>query len=266
MSPVRFLSIAGTDPSGGAGQSADLKTASALGAYTASVLTAIVAQNTCGVREVMPLPEAIIRAQLAAVFEDVAIDSVKIGMVGDLVTARLIREFIEHYQPAHVVLDPVMVAKSGDMLVDREGFQAVRDVLIPIADVITPNLPEAAVLLDTPIPADQQAMEAILPALGALGADVVVLKGGYLEGTHCNDLVHTSEGSHWLEAPRIATRALHGSGCTLASAIAALLPACDTPIEAIRQAKNYMSHALKAADRLDIGRGQGPAHHFHAWW
>ncbi|WP_438765101.1 bifunctional hydroxymethylpyrimidine kinase/phosphomethylpyrimidine kinase [Kushneria sp. TE3] len=266
MRPIRFLSIAGTDPSGGAGQSADIKAASALGAYTTSVLTAVLAQNTCGVRDVMALPQRLIRSQLDAVFEDIAIDCVKIGMVSDLDTARLIREFIERYRPAHVVLDPVMVAKSGDMLVDRDGFHAVRDVLIPIADVITPNLPEAAVLLDTDIPSDHDAMEAMLPKLGALGCDIVVLKGGYLKGDVSNDLVLTPDGTHWLEAPRIATRSLHGSGCTLASAIAALLPRHDTPIEAIRQAKVYMSQALEAADRLNIGKGQGPAHHFHAWW
>ncbi|GHC24714.1 hydroxymethylpyrimidine/phosphomethylpyrimidine kinase [Kushneria pakistanensis] len=266
MRATRFLCIAGTDPSGGAGQSADLKTASALGAYATSVLTAVVAQNTCGVRSVLPLPENVIRAQLDAVFEDIDIDCVKIGMVSDLTTARLIREFIERYRPAHVVLDPVMVAKSGDMLVDREGFHAVRDVLIPIADVITPNLPEAAVLLESDIPASHEEMAALLPGLSVLGADTVVLKGGYLHGETSNDLVHTPQGNHWLEAPRIETRALHGSGCTLASAIAALLPRHDTPIEAIRQAKTYMTQALTAAERLDIGKGQGPVHHFHAWW
>lgn len=266
MRPTHFLSIAGTDPSGGAGQSADIKTASALGAYTTSVLTAVLAQNTCGVREVMALPQPLIRAQLNAVFEDIDIDCVKIGMVSDLATARLIREFIERYRPAHVVLDPVMVAKSGDMLVDRDGFHAVRDVLIPMADVITPNLPEAAVLLDTDIPASHDDMEAILPGLGALGSDIVVLKGGYLAGEVSNDLVLTLDGTHWLEAERVRTRSLHGSGCTLASAIAALLPRHDTPIEAIRAAKAYMTRALKAADRLEVGQGQGPAHHFHDWW
>ncbi|MFC0337806.1 hydroxymethylpyrimidine/phosphomethylpyrimidine kinase [Kushneria avicenniae] len=266
MRPIRFLSIAGTDPSGGAGQSADLKTASALGAYTTSVLTTVLAQNTCGVRKVMPLPQAMIRAQLEAVFDDIAIDCVKIGMVSDLDTARLIQEFIERYQPAHVVLDPVMVAKSGDMLVDRDGFHAVRDVLIPVADVITPNLPEAAVLLDTDIPSNHEEMAAMMPALGTLGSDIVVLKGGYLTGDVSNDLVLTPEETHWLESPRVHTRSLHGSGCTLASAIAALLPRHDTPIEAIRQAKAYMTRALETADRLEVGQGQGPAHHFHAWW
>lgn len=266
MRSIRFLSIAGTDPSGGAGQSADLKAASALGAYTTSVLTTVLAQNTCGVREVMPLPQAMIRAQLDAVFDDIAIDCVKIGMVGDLDTAHLIREFIERYQPAHVVLDPVMVAKSGDMLVDRDGFHAVRDILIPVADVITPNLPEAAVLLETDIPENHEGMEAMLPGLGALGCDIVVLKGGYLAGEVSNDLVLTPDATHWLEAPRIMTRSLHGSGCTLASAIAALLPRHDTPIEAIREAKVYMTRALAAAERLEVGKGQGPVHHFHAWW
>lgn len=264
--PVRFLSIAGTDPGGGAGQSADIKTASALGAWATSVLTAVVAQNTCGVRAVEPLSPSIIRAQLEAVFEDIPPDCVKIGMVNDPVTARLIGEFIERYRPPWVVLDPVMVAKSGDMLVDRAGFHAVRDVLIPIADVITPNLPEAAVLLDVPVPESSEDMAQMMPALKRLGADYVVLKGGHLTGAWCNDLVATPEGERWLEAPRIDTRTVHGSGCTLASAIAALLPESETPLAAIEEAKRYMSRALEAGERLEIGQGQGPAHHFHAWW
>ncbi|MFC0267695.1 bifunctional hydroxymethylpyrimidine kinase/phosphomethylpyrimidine kinase [Kushneria aurantia] len=264
--PARFLSIAGTDPSGGAGQSADIKTASALGAFATSVVTAVVAQNTCGVRDIMPLPHSILRAQLDAVFEDIAPDSVKIGMVADSATARLVREYLERYRPKHVVLDPVMVAKSGDRLVDDDGFHAVRDILIPVADIITPNLPEAAMLLDRPVPADRAAMQALASGLSTLGATMVVLKGGYLSGAHSDDLVIMPNQQQWLEAPRIDTRSLHGSGCTLSSAIAALLPVSDSPLTAMREAKAYMSGALKRADSLKVGHGQGPAHHFFRWW
>lgn len=262
----RLLTIAGTDPSGGAGQSADMKTFSALGAYATSVITAVVAQNTRGVRDVLPMPQPMIRAQLDAVFEDIALDGVKIGMVADTITARIIREAIEHYRPPFVVLDPVMVAKSGDVLVDDDGIRAVRELLVPISDVITPNLPEAAVLLDEPVPDTPAAMSALLPRLAALGAPNVLLKGGHLQGERCDDLFHDGDGEHQLPARRIPTRSLHGAGCTLASAIAALRPRHDGWLATVREARQYMTQALEQADRLGVGHGQGPLHHFHAWW
>ncbi|OHV08360.1 bifunctional hydroxymethylpyrimidine kinase/phosphomethylpyrimidine kinase [Kushneria phosphatilytica] len=262
----RLLTIAGTDPSGGAGQSADMKTFSALGAYATSVVTAVVAQNTCGVHDVLPMPSHMIRAQLAAVFEDVALDGVKIGMVADTDTAQAICEAIEHYRPPFVVLDPVMVAKSGDILVDSDGIKAVREWLIPISDVITPNLPEAAVLLDDTTPDSPEAMSAMLPRLAELGAPNILLKGGHLPGDRCDDLFHDRDGEHRLEARRIPTRALHGAGCTMASAIAALRPHHESWLASVREARQYMTQALEQADRLGVGRGQGPLHHFHAWW
>ncbi|WP_106476577.1 bifunctional hydroxymethylpyrimidine kinase/phosphomethylpyrimidine kinase [Phytohalomonas tamaricis] len=266
MRAPKLLTIAGTDPSGGAGQSADIKTFSALGAYATSVVTAVLAQNTCGVRDILPLPVEMIRAQLDSVFDDITIDAVKIGMIGDLATARVVRDALERYQPRFVILDPVMVAKSGDILVDRDGLRAVREVLIPIADVITPNLPEGAVLLDTDTPESYVEMEAMLPRLAELGAGNVLLKGGHLRDTRADDILWTPQGTHWIGAERIATTRLHGSGCTMASAIAALLPQRDTLLEAVQDAKRYMNEALQQAARLDVGKGKGPAHHFHAWW
>ncbi|MDR5897065.1 bifunctional hydroxymethylpyrimidine kinase/phosphomethylpyrimidine kinase [Larsenimonas suaedae] len=262
----RLLSIAGTDPSGGAGMHADLKTFSALGGYGTSAITAVVSQNTCGVRSVYPLPLEVLESQLKAIFDDVAIDAVKIGMVADRATAELIKHQIETYAPKWVVLDPVMVAKSGDRLVDDAAVDAVRTLLMPLADVATPNLPEAAELLGIDTPQSESAMLDMASALRDLGARQVLLKGGFLEGPECNDLLIGAEHTRWLEAPRIETRHLHGTGCTLSSAIATLLPQRDSMEDAILDAKSYMTGALEQADRLGVGHGQGPVHHFHRWW
>ncbi|MCM2131541.1 bifunctional hydroxymethylpyrimidine kinase/phosphomethylpyrimidine kinase [Larsenimonas rhizosphaerae] len=262
----RLLSIAGTDPSGGAGMHADMKTFSALGGYATSAITSIVAQNTCGVREVYPLPLAALEAQLRAVFDDIEIDAVKIGMVADRDTAQCIRRLILEYAPRHVVLDPVMVAKSGDRLVDAGAVAAVCELLVPLADIVTPNLPEAAELLGTNIPDSRDAMMAMCDDLRGLQSSHVLLKGGFLADSTCADLLISAQDTEWLEAPRIATRHLHGTGCTLSSAIAALLPQHATLPAAVRAAKVYMTRSLEEADRLGVGKGQGPVHHFHAWW
>ncbi|WP_192035838.1 bifunctional hydroxymethylpyrimidine kinase/phosphomethylpyrimidine kinase [Halomonas sp. YLGW01] len=266
------LTIAGSDPSGGAGLQADLKTFSALGAYGTSVVTALTAQSTRGVTGVHPVPAPVIAEQLATLLDDVHIDAVKIGMVADREVAETIAAALRRHRPRWIVLDPVMVAKSGDPLVDAAGIQAVREVLVPLSDVITPNLPEAAVLLDGEVPKSPDAMEAMLPGLKALKAPYVLLKGGHLDGTDCPDLLATPTGSAWLPAPRLATDNLHGTGCTLSSAIAARLarlpggaPEADI-VEAIGEAKRWLHAALAASHRLQVGKGRGPVHHFHAWW
>jgi len=264
--PPHLLSIAGTDPSGGAGQMADVKTFSALGAYSTSVITAVLAQNTQGVQKIHALPGDMIKAQLESVFEDISIDAVKIGMIADRETALIVKQALDYYQPRFVVLDPVMVAKSGDMLVDQAGLEAVRDILVPLADVITPNLPEAAALLGTTPPHDKQAMAAMLPALKQLGPANILLKGGHLQGAESPDVMLVEGKIEWLSAPRVETPNLHGSGCTLASAIAALLPQRATTGEAMRDAKAFMTEALLASARLGVGKGKGPAHHFWSWW
>lgn len=176
------LTIAGSDPSGGAGLQGDLKTFSALGVYGTNVITAVIAQNTCGVASVYPVAPQAIREQLEHLLDDVELDAVKIGMVASREVAEVIADVLRQRRPRWIVLDPVMVAKSGDILVDDAGIRAVRDILVPLADVITPNLPEAAVLLDSPSPTSLDAMEAMLPGLTQLGAPYVVLKGGHLRG------------------------------------------------------------------------------------
>ncbi|EPC00033.1 hypothetical protein L861_07665 [Litchfieldella anticariensis FP35 = DSM 16096] len=260
------LTIAGSDPSGGAGIQADLKTFSALGAYGTSVITALTAQNTRGVTGVHPIPADFIATQLETLFDDVAIDAVKIGMVASRDVAETIREALTRHRPRWIVLDPVMVAKSGDVLVDDAGIRAVRELLVPLADLITPNLPEAAVLLDTTTPNTPDAMEALLPQLTSLGTRHVLLKGGHLRGERCPDLLVNNGQAQWLDGPRIATDNLHGTGCSLSSAITACLAHDDDLPTAVAQAKRWLSAALEASTRLDVGRGHGPVHHFHAWW
>ncbi|MBB3230502.1 bifunctional hydroxymethylpyrimidine kinase/phosphomethylpyrimidine kinase [Halomonas stenophila] len=266
------LTIAGSDPSGGAGLQGDLKTLSALGTYATNVITAVIAQNTRGVAAVHPVPAPVIAEQLDNLLEDVHIDAVKIGMVADREVAEAIAAALRRHRPRWIVLDPVMVAKSGDILVDAAGIAAVRDVLVPLADVITPNLPEAAVLLDSEAPRTPDAMEAMLPGLQALKAPYVLLKGGHLSGEGCPDLLATPAGSAWLPAPRIATDNLHGTGCALSSAIAARLAhlppdaSIEAIAEAIGEAKRWLHAALEASRRLAVGQGRGPVHHFHAWW
>lgn len=269
---ANVLTIAGSDPSGGAGIQADLKTFSALGTYGTSVITALTVQNTCGVASVYPVSPKAIRGQLEHLLDDVAIDAVKIGMVASRDVAEVIAEVLGQHRPRWVVLDPVMVAKSGDILVDDAGIRAVRDVLLPLADVVTPNLPEAAVLLDAKPPATLEAMEAMLPGLVQLGVPYVVLKGGHLRGETCPDLLATPSGHTWLPASRIATDNLHGTGCALSSAIAACLAklpmeaGIDAPTQAISDAKQWLHAALEASVRLNVGKGRGPVHHFHSWW
>lgn len=260
------LTIAGSDPSGGAGIQADLKTFSALGAYGTSVITALTAQNTRGVTGVHPVPDEFIAAQLETLFDDVRIDAVKIGMVASREVAEVIREALTRRRPRWVVLDPVMVAKSGDILVDDAGIRAVREVLVPLADLVTPNLPEAAVLLDAPVPGNRDGMLALAPALRALGAGATLLKGGHLSGEECPDLLITDEATRWIEGARVDTANLHGTGCTLSSSIAARLALGEALLAAVAGAKQWLGAALAASRQLDVGQGRGPVHHFHAWW
>lgn len=267
ISPIpNVLTIAGSDPSGGAGIQGDIKTFSALGTYGTGVITALTAQNTRGVSGVYPVPAEFIAAQLTTLLDDVRIDAVKIGMVASPAVAEVIRDALARRRPRWVVLDPVMVAKSGDTLVDAAGIRAVRDVLVPLADVITPNLPEAAVLLGRPRVGDTAGMEAMIPGLLDLGASHVLLKGGHLRGERCPDLLASGEVCSWLEAERIATDNLHGAGCALSSAITAHLAQGQDMVSAVQHAKVWLGHALHASDRLVVGQGRGPAQHFHAWW
>lgn len=264
--PPNVLTIAGTDPSGGAGVQADIKTFSALGAYAVSAITAVVAQNTQGVRSFVALEPGFVADQIDAVLEDVRIDAVKIGMVANSGIAEAIAGRLRRHAGAHVVLDPVMVAKSGHHLLDPEAVAAVRDLLMPLATVVTPNLPEAAVLLDIESTWSLEQMRLRAAGLHRLGPQWVLLKGGHLEGSaESIDLLHNGQRTIELAAPRITTKNDHGTGCTLSAAIAALLPSQSVE-ESVRGAKTYVHAALAASGELDVGQGRGPLHHFHQLW
>lgn len=258
------MTIAGSDSGGGAGIQADLKTFSALGAYGASVLTAVTAQNTRHVTAVQALSPAMVRAQIEAVFDDLAVKAVKIGMLGDPALIRAVAEGLRG-RDLPLVLDPVMVAKSGDRLLAAEAISALRTELLPLATVLTPNLPEAGELLDRSTAADLGMREAQGRALLALGPDWVLMKGGHDEGPICTDLLMGPEVQSFT-APRRATRNTHGTGCTLSAAIAAGLAHGLTVPGAVARAHLYLQGAIAAADRLRVGSGHGPVHHFHAIW
>jgi hydroxymethylpyrimidine/phosphomethylpyrimidine kinase len=259
------LTIAGVDPSGGAGIAADLKAFSALGAYGMCVVTALTAQNTRGVYGVETVAPDFVAQQIDAVFADVRVDAVKIGMIATAEIAAAVADALTRHGARHIVLDPVMVAKSGDRLLAAEAVRALRERLIPLAEVVTPNLPEAAVLLGQPEPASVGAMKDAARELLALGPRSVLLKGGHLAGEDSTDVYFDGGDFAELTAPRIATKNTHGTGCTLSSAIAALLPRMDR-LAAIRAAKDYLTGALSAADDLSVGSGHGPVHHFHGMW
>jgi len=259
------LTIAGSDPSGGAGIQADLKTFSALGAYGMSVLTALTAQNTMGVQAVHAPPAEFVTAQLDSIFADVRVDAVKIGMLGPAANVRAVADAVRTYRPPWVVLDPVMVAKSGDRLLDADAVGCLRAELLPLVDLVTPNLPEAADLLGEPEATDEDEMAAQLHRLGRL-CPRVLLKGGHLHDAQCLDLLLEGGVVTRLTAPRVPTRNTHGTGCTLSAAIAALAPQRRDWASAVADAKRYLTAALEHADALDVGSGHGPPHHFHAWW
>jgi hydroxymethylpyrimidine/phosphomethylpyrimidine kinase len=260
------VTIAGSDSGGGAGIQADLKTFSALGVYGASVLTALTAQNTLGVSAVHDVPADFVRAQIDAVYGDLAVRATKIGMLSQPAIIETVAAGLAAHETGPVVLDPVMVAASGDPLIADDAVDVLRSVLLPKADLITPNLHEAARLLGANVVADRAAMEQQAEALLALGSSAVLLKGGHGGGAEAADLLLSQDGPHWFSAPRIATDNTHGTGCTLSSAIAAGLARGADLTDAVAAAKAYIQAAIEAADRLSIGSGHGPVHHFHALW
>ncbi|HEX4172445.1 MAG TPA: bifunctional hydroxymethylpyrimidine kinase/phosphomethylpyrimidine kinase [Acetobacteraceae bacterium] len=262
---ANVLSIAGSDPSGGAGIQADLKTFSALGAYGMAVITALTAQNTQGVRSFQTVDPAFVAEQIDAIFADVRVDAVKIGMVASAQIAIAIADRLRHNAARNIVLDPVMVAKSGHHLLQPDAVATLRDTLVPMAQVITPNLPEAGVLLTTTEPASLPDMHLAVRRLHRLGSRWVLLKGGHLTDEASTDLLFDGETVTELPARRIATANTHGTGCTLSSAIAALLPQLEMA-EAVRRAKGYLTASIAASEHLSVGSGHGPVHHFHALW
>jgi hydroxymethylpyrimidine/phosphomethylpyrimidine kinase len=272
----KALTIAGIDPSGGAGVLADVKTFSALGAYGCGVVCALTAQNTQGVTGIHATPPDFIRLQLATLFADMVIDAAKIGMVGTAAAVQAVAEGlhkpISSGELPHRVLDPVMVAKSGDSLLEASAIGMLIEALLPLATVLTPNLPEVGVLLRQRAPETLSEMcraaERLRRLMSDNGERWVLVKGGHLEGDAV-DLLHDGDRMIELPSPRIATRNSHGTGCTLSAAIAALLPQSQDVPTAVREAKRYLSGALAAADQLSISRtgaGHGPVHHFYHWW
>jgi hydroxymethylpyrimidine/phosphomethylpyrimidine kinase len=259
------LTIAGSDSSGGAGIEADLKTFAAFGVYGACVITALTAQNTKGVFAIHEVPGDFIAAQINAVFSDLAIGAVKLGMLAHAAAIDVVAAALDRYRPANVVLDPVMAASSGERLLQQGAIRRLREMIRRV-HLVTPNLPEAAALLDAPLARDENEMRAQAEKLLALGAGAVLIKGGHGDGPQSVDILVGAEGALRLAAPRLATRNTHGTGCTLAAAITAGLANGLALEEAVKQAKDYVTAAIAAADRLAVGSGRGPLHHFHAWW
>jgi hydroxymethylpyrimidine/phosphomethylpyrimidine kinase len=265
MTPIA-VTIAGSDSGGGAGIQADLKTFSALGVYGASVIAALTAQNTKGVTGIHDVPPEFVTAQIDAVFSDLKVGAVKLGMLSNAAVIAAVAEGLKRHRQSNVVLDPVMVATSGDRLLKADAVDNLRALLMPLALVITPNLPEAAALLDAPVATDEAAMHAQGERLLALGAKAVLMKGGHAGGSESVDLLVETGSVTRLAGPRFETRNTHGTGCTLSSAIAAGLAKGMTLADAVRDAKSYITNAIAASDRLAIGSGSGPVHHFYRWW
>jgi hydroxymethylpyrimidine/phosphomethylpyrimidine kinase len=266
MTTPTALTIAGSDSSGGAGIQADLKTFAALGVYGASAITALTAQNTGGVTGIHLVPPEFLRAQIDAVFSDLEIGAVKIGMVAQLSAIDAIAEAFARWSPKRVVLDPVMVATSGDRLLAADAVEALRAKLIPLSTIITPNLPEAAALLNEAVAASEAAIESQGRRLLALGCPAVLIKGGHGQGSESVDYLVQASGVLALPAPRMATKNTHGTGCSLSSAIAAELAKGVALETAVRNAKVFVSAAIASADRFSVGHGHGPIHHFHRFY
>ncbi|WP_202801956.1 bifunctional hydroxymethylpyrimidine kinase/phosphomethylpyrimidine kinase [Rhodovulum sp. PH10] len=260
------VTIAGSDSSGGAGIQADLKTFSALGVYGASVIAALTAQNTRGVTGIHDVPPEFVAAQIDAVFSDLAVDAVKIGMLSVPATIEAVAAGLDRHRAKNVVLDPVMVSTSGARLLVPEAVEALVGLLLSRADLLTPNLLEAAALLDAPVATGEAEMVGQGEALLARGARAVLIKGGHGEGADSVDVLVAPSGVSRHVAPRVATKNTHGTGCTLSSAIAAGLAGGLDLVDAVAVGKAYVAGAIAAADGLTIGAGFGPVHHFYRWW
>ncbi|MEZ8094103.1 bifunctional hydroxymethylpyrimidine kinase/phosphomethylpyrimidine kinase [Photobacterium swingsii] len=259
------LTIAGSDSGGGAGIQADIKAISATGGYACSAITALTAQNTLGVSGILPISPEFVEQQLDAIFSDLDVKSVKIGMLSDTKIIAMVAKKLQQYQPNHLVIDPVMVATSGDLLLQQDAISTLKDMLLPLADVITPNLPEAAALLGCAVPQTDAEMDALIEDLRQLNTKTVLLKGGHLEQSeNSTDLLITADDVFRFSTHRIQTQNTHGTGCTLSAAIASFLAQGYDLVEAVTHAKGYISHAIYHADSLDIGSGHGPVHHFFA--
>lgn len=260
------LSIAGSDPSGGAGIQADLKAFSARGCYGMAALTALTAQNTQGVSAVVPLEPDFVAEQIRMIFADIRVDAVKIGMIANAGIATAVAAALRPHRGIPVVLDPVMIAKGGASLLDPAAVEALISELLPLATLLTPNLPEAAALLGEPEASDRRSMESQAVRLTSLGPKAVLVKGGHLAGGESPDVLVADGKAIWFEARRFKTPNTHGTGCSLSSALAAELAKGREPQEAVGIAKAWLAEAVAASGRLTVGSGHGPVHHFHAMW
>jgi len=263
MRVPKALTIAGSDSGAGAGIQADLKTFSALGVYGSTVITAITAQNTVGVTAVHEIPVEIVAAQLDAVMEDIGADAAKTGMLSSAAIIETVAAGVRRHRIERLVVDPVMVAKSGDRLLREDAVTALRDLLLPLAYIVTPNAPEAEVLCGRPVRNEADMHEAAR-AIHAFGPRYVVLKGGHVPGEQVVDLLFDGQSFERFVLPRVETPHTHGTGCTFSAAIAAFLARGLEVAAAVWEAKQYLHRALETA--FAIGRGRSPVHHFHSWW
>ena len=259
---ANVLSIAGSDPSGGAGIQADLKSISANGAFAMAAITALTAQNTQGVTGIQLVPSDFVENQIKTVFDDVRVDGVKVGMIATAEIAQAVATALAPHKDVPVVLDPVMIAKGGAPLLADDAIETLRSALLPLAHVLTPNLPEAAHLLGLDPATTRDEMVTQGRALCALGPRAVLMKGGHLEQDDSPDALVTADAVHWFEAVRTPTKNTHGTGCTLSSALAAQIAQGHPLLEAVQAAKSYVAPAIAQADQLTVGSGHGPTHHF----
>jgi hydroxymethylpyrimidine/phosphomethylpyrimidine kinase len=263
---ITALTIAGSDPSGGAGMQADLKTFSALGCYGLSVLTALPAQNTQGVQGIQEIPESFVALQLQSIFQDIRVAAAKTGMLHNAKIIQHVARFFEG-QSCPLIVDPVISAKDGSLLLESDAITVLKERLIPLATILTPNLLEAEMLWGQPINSPMD-MENAANFLASLGATAVLIKGGHMKTDQSNDCLYLSASQEtiWLNAPRIVTQNTHGTGCTLSAAITAMLAKGAPLLQAVQQAKDYLFSALQAGAVYTLGNGHGPVHHFYQFW
>lgn len=266
MTIPNVLTIAGSDSGGGAGIQADLKALSANKVYGASVLTALTAQNTLGVTAVHDVPVEFITMQMDAVFSDIEITAVKIGMLSQTPVIEAVAKGLQKHGAKNIVFDPVMVTTSGDPLLAEEAVEAIKSILMPIADLLTPNLHEAAKLTGDDLAQTDVQMISQAEQLMAEGAKAVLVKGGHSNSDQCADLLKTKDGDTWISAKRIDTQNTHGTGCSLSSAIAANLAHGLNMQDSVKTAKQWLTGAITQSDSLNVGAGSGPVHHFHNLW
>jgi hydroxymethylpyrimidine/phosphomethylpyrimidine kinase len=267
MKYKRVLSIAGSDPSGGAGIQADLKTFSACGCFGMTAITAVVDENTVGVTGVHPIPVDFVQGQIISVIDDIGADAVKIGMLHSSELIRTVKNTLEKFNVKNIVLDPVMVATSGDRLLQKEAVKTLKNELLPIARVITPNIPEAEVLLEKKINS-QAELSLVVKELSFDGKVSVILKAGHLDNNELTDVFYNAETDEVLHltSKRVNTKNTHGTGCTFSSAVASYLAHGLELNDAVVNAKNYINNAIIAGADYKIGKGHGPVHHFWEWW